>query len=199
MLKLHRCKPFALAALAALAAPALLLADAAHAEYGATIVLSSSLGGRYTGRASVWSRHDELLIGQSDYLRVDWHGGIFQVGGAGVLPVDASGDTPRFGELRLTCWEPTGEPAGTQPPATTPAYSLRLSHQDLAWRVISEDGSSYARMLPRDGRTLYLQIQRTDDPNRRFQISQAALLLWVGVADGAVPYGAAMQRDLERD
>ena len=196
MLHLPRFKSFALAALAA---PALMLTQPARAMYGASLLLTSTHGEAYTCRATVLSRHDDQLVARSDYLRVDWWGALFSFGGDGVLPVAANGDTPRFGWLGLTCWAASHDPAGVHPPAGTPSYTVWLNHQDPAWQAPSPDGHGFVRTLPRDDRTLQLQIRRTADPARMFQISQAWLRLWQFPSDEDVKYSSLIHRHLELD
>ncbi len=192
----RRCRALALTALAL---PALLLASPAHALYGASLVLTSTHGEAYTCRATVRGRDNNLLIKQSDYLRVDWWGAQFAFGDDGVLPVAAHGDTPGFGSLTLTCWAPAENWPGTQPPAGTPSYSLTLDYLDPAWRTISADGSHFTPTLPRDDRTLDLRIKRTADLQHMFEITDASLRLWPVVSAGDITYGAGMHRHLSLD
>ncbi len=191
MLKLRRYRPFALAALAA---PALLLADAAHgASY---VLLSSNLGQAHTCRVSVQDRLGGLVVAQSDYLRVDSMGAMFDIGD---FPVGADGDIRKFGSLTVICWEPTVEFAGTPPPATTPSYSLTLGYQDPGWVVPNADGTGHARVLPRNDFVLHLQIERTADAQRLFRITDAALRRWYPPAPAEVVYGTLLHRALNAD
>lgn len=196
MLHLPRFKSFALAALAA---PALMLTQPAHAMYGASLSLTSTQGEAYTCRATVLSRHDDHVIARSDYLRVDGWGAHFAFGDDGVLPVAANGDTPRFGWLGLTCWAASHEFAGVQPPAGTPSYTVWLNHQDPAWQAPSPNGHGFVRTLPRDDRTLHLQIRRTADPARMYQISRAWLRRWPFASAQDVEYSSLMHHHLDLD
>ena len=190
MLKPRSYRPFALAALAA---SALLLTDAAHAA--AVLLLSSDLGQAHTCRARVHDRYD-MQLAQTTYLRVDTWGAIVSLG---ELPLDAHGDTPRFGSLTVTCWEPTTTPAGTPPPATAPSYSVTFGYLDPGWFVPNADGTGHVRTLPRNGRTLHLRIERTDNPQRLFRITDATLREGYPPAPVEAFYGTLLHRYLDAD
>ena len=190
MLKPRRYRPFARAALAA---SALLLADAAHAA--ANLVLSSDLGQAHTCRARVHDRYG-MQLAQTTYLRVDTWGATATLG---EFPLDAHGDTPRFGSLTVTCWEPTVEFAGDPPPATTPSYSVRFGYLDPGWFVPNADGTGHVRTLPRNDRTLHLRIERTGDPQRLFRITDATLRGGYPQAPVEAYYGTLLHRYLDAD
>ena len=182
----RRCKRLVLAALAA---SSLLLADPGHA---ASLLLTSTLGDAHTCQAIIWRRHDWDVIARSDYLRVDSWGARFEFGKAGDFAVDADGDTPKFGALTLTCWAPATNWPGTRPPAGTPSYSLTLGYDSRAWDVPGANG--IVHVLPRDGRMLHLEIERTAAPSRLFRITNAALRVHYQAMAEDIEYGALMHR-----
>lgn len=174
-----------------LAAPALLGGHAAHA---ASLVLFSLPGTVHVCQATVWSRNSSHAVAQSDYLWADAWGASLDIG---AFPADADLDTPEFGALKLRCWiAPTLEGA---PLPTEPSYSLKLDRNDGAWEVLEPGGEQLVRVLPRDGRTLFLMLERTASAERPIRIAYATLShRWRSSPEDTI-YGPLMHRHFDAD
>ena len=180
-------------ALAALAAPTLLFADTAH---GAYLWLRSAADNVHTCQATVWNRNGNQVVAQSAYRRVDAEGAAFDLG---AHPAGAGGDVPSFGALQLSCWNTPSFWPHVAPPALAPSSSLTLDFQDSAWEVLAAGSEQVARMLPRDGRVLSMQLELTPDPLRPLRIAQAWLRVGLEPRSTDVAYGPFMQRLFDAD
>lgn len=176
-----------------LAAPALLSGDAAHA---ASVLLISAPGTAHICQATVWRRHSPYAVAQSGYLRVDAWGVPYDIG---AFPAGAAKDTPTFGALKLSCWIASPQGMGAAPSPAQPSYSLMLDRDDGAWEVLEPGSEQLVRVLPRDGHTLFLVLERTASAERPIHIAYATLSRWGRTAPDDVVYGALMHRHFDAD
>ena len=174
-----------------LAAPAL---PSGHAAHAASVALLADTGNTHTCQATVWSRHSPHPVARSGYLRVDVWGVSFDFG---PFPAGAAQDTPAFGALKLRCWIDPPLGPGTAP--AQPSYSLKLDRDDSAWEVLEPGSEKVVRVLPRDGRTLFLVLERTASAERPLRIGYATLSRLHHSSFDDIVYGAFMHRHFDAD
>lgn len=188
MLNLRRCKPLALALLAA---PALLLADAAH---GAMLELIAHGHDAFVCQATTWNRYTGGIIAQTPRFWVNDYPSPQDIGD---LPIGTNGDSPAFGGLALRCWIATPYMPGTDPHAGQPSYTLTLAHDDAAWTVHHRRADLTWNELPRGGHVLGFVLARTASEAYPIGILIARMRLNLDAGSHDVVYGPQMHRYFE--